>query len=107
MKKLILILPIFTVLSACVTSFDVTGKPNPVMVQTDKPTVIIDNRTILSQTTDQNSPIFVCKTKPFMETYQAEDTNRGKAILAVQKQCLAKNEEMFCKTQDIDCVVYQ
>lgn len=102
MKKLFIILPILTTLTACV-GLETQG--TPVVIQTKQPTVIIDNRTVAKA--DPNAPIYVCSTKPFMETYKAENVNRGKAILSVQKQCLANNDDMFCEIKDIECTEYK
>lgn len=97
MKKLLLVLPIFSLLTACVVT-DTTGKPVPIVIQTPSPkAVIIDGRI------KENAPIYVCKIKPFTKTYQSENTSRGKAKLEAQKQCQADVDAMFCEVKDIEC----
>lgn len=106
MKKLLLTLPFLAILTACVAPVvDSNGKTVPVLIQTPTPAVIIDAR----ETTkiDPNAPMYVCKLKPFIDTYQSENINRAKAKLAVQKQCLVDNDEMFCQEKDIECTKYQ
>lgn len=101
MKKLLLVLPMLSLLSACVIT-DPTGKPVPIVIQTPSPqAVIIDGRI------KENAPIYVCQIKPFIDTFKAENTSRGKAILDTQKQCLAKNDAMFCEVKDIECTEYK
>lgn len=106
MKKLLLTLPFLAILTACVAPVvDSNGKTVPVLIQTPTPAVIIDAR----ETTkiDPNAPMYVCKLKPFIDTYQSENINRAKAKLAVQKQCLVDNDEMFCQEKDIECTEYK
>lgn len=98
MKKLFLLAMIST-LTACVAPvIDSQGKP--VVIQAPTPAVIIDAR---PQKIDPNAPIHICKIKPFIDTYQSEHTNRAMAKLAVQKQCQADNDAMFCEVKDIEC----
>ncbi|WP_323841437.1 MULTISPECIES: hypothetical protein [unclassified Moraxella] len=101
MKKLLLVLPMLSLLSACVVT-DTTGKAVPIVIQTpSSQAVIIDGRI------KENAPIYVCQIKPFIDTFKAENTSRGKAILDTQKQCLAKNDAMFCEVKDIECTEYK
>ncbi len=102
MKKLLLVLPMLSLLSACVIT-DPTGKVVPIVIQTPSPQAVIIN----GQIKDPNAPIYVCQIKPFIDTFKAENTNRGKAILDTQKQCLAKNNAMFCEVKDIECTEYK
>lgn len=104
--KMNMILAVFfgVSLSACVAPVvDHQGKTVPVLIQT--PTVIIDARETTQM--DLNTPMYVCKLKPFIDTYQSEHIHRGQAKLAVQKQCLAKHHEMFCQEKDIQCTEYK
>lgn len=105
MKKYLLTLSALALsaLSAC-TVVDSTGKSVPVVIS-PQPAVIIDARTV--DVKDPNAPIYVCSITPFIDTFKAENTNRGRAILDVKKQCLAKNAEMFCTEENIKCQVYQ
>lgn len=106
MQRLLLTLPFIATLTACVAPVvESNGKTVPVLIQTPTPAVIIDAR----ETTkiDPQAPIYVCKLKPFINTYQSENINRGKAKLAVQKKCLADNDEMFCQEKDIECTEYK
>lgn len=108
MKNMKAILAIFLGMSLCACIapvVDSQGQTVPVVIQTSTPTVIIDAR----ETTriDPNAPMYVCKLKPFIDTYQSENIHRGQAKLAVQKQCLADNDEMFCQEKDIQCTQYQ
>ncbi|ULJ66739.1 hypothetical protein [Wielerella bovis] len=81
-------------LTACM----VPVEPNSVVV----PLVIHENTA-----KQANTPVYVCTIKPFMDTYRSENINRGKAKLAVQKQCLEKHNAMFCEEKDIVCKVYE
>ncbi|WP_066803019.1 hypothetical protein [Moraxella oblonga] len=51
--------------------------------------------------------IHVCKITPFTDTYQAENTSRGRAFLDVKKQCTANLHEMFCADEKITCTEYK
>lgn len=107
MNKLLFSFPILAILAACVAPITNTdGKPIPIVIQTPTPVinpVIID----ISQKNTYNNTIFVCKIKPFTQTFQSEHENRGKAKLNAQKQCLVKNHEMFCQEKDIECKEYK
>lgn len=106
MKKSFLLLPIILSLTACVAPIvDNNGKAVPVAIQTPAPALVIDARPVSK--IDPNAPMYVCKIKPFIDTYQSENINRGKAKLVVQKQCLADNDEMFCQEKDIQCTEYK
>lgn len=50
--------------------------------------------------------VYSCQIKAFTSQYTAEDTNRGKALLKVKKQCLNQHHEMFCKDEYITCKEY-
>lgn len=93
MKKFLVILSLLSTtftLSACVISTD-----TPVTIVT--PTI--------SQTTPTS--VHVCKISAFTETYQAENTSRGKAFLEAKKQCLANFDEMFCRDEEVKCTEYK
>lgn len=98
MKKLFLSLPIFASLTACVAPID--SKAVPIIIQTPAPTVIIDTRS-------SNSAMHVCRLTAFTDTFVSENANRGLAKLNVQKQCLSKRDEMFCREKDIQCTEYK
>lgn len=51
--------------------------------------------------------VHVCQITPFTQTYQAENTSRGKAFLDVKKQCVANSHEMFCADEKITCTEYK
>ncbi|WP_323842798.1 hypothetical protein [Moraxella sp. Pampa] len=106
MKKLLLVLPMLSLLSACVIT-DPTGKPVPIVIQTPSPQAVIIDGRIKDSRIKENAPIYVCQIKPFIDTFKAENTSRGKAILDTQKQCLAKNDAMFCEVKDIECTEYK
>lgn len=102
MKKLIAVAAVLS-LSACVAPIDNTGAvvvPVPVGV----PIIITDTD---KTDKEKNDSVHVCKIKAFTKTYTAENTNRGKAQLAAKKQCLANNNEMFCRDADIECTEYK
>lgn len=75
-------------LSACVVA-ETTTIPVPVVVD-----VVPDT-------------VHVCKITPFTDTYQAENTSRGRAFLDVKKQCTANLHEMFCADEKITCTEYK
>ncbi|MFD0966134.1 hypothetical protein ACFQ02_04605 [Seminibacterium arietis] len=73
--------------------------PNP-QLGTVVPVIVHNDGTLL------NTPIFVCRIKPFTREYRSEHPSRGLAKLDVQKQCLANHNEMFCQEKDIICKPY-
>ncbi|XXQ67637.1 hypothetical protein ACKLNO_08385 [Neisseriaceae bacterium B1] len=96
-------------LSACVVpvSGSHTGQER-VIVGMDKETAHPILVTLVEhQTENPNTAIHVCTLKPFTEEYRSESNHRGKAKLAVQKQCLAKVSTMFCQEKDIVCTTYE
>lgn len=79
-----------TSLSACLTVEDTSiNVPVPVVIST------------------QSNAVHVCKISAFTETYQAENTSRGKAFLEAKKQCLANFDEMFCRDEEVKCTEYK
>ncbi|UXZ04924.1 hypothetical protein [Moraxella nasicaprae] len=104
MQRLLLTLPMFALLSACVAPVDSTGKAVPVVIN-PAPAVIIDNRTV--NKADPTAPIHQCKLKAFTTTFTSENVSRGKAKLDVQKQCQGKFNAMFCEEKDIECTEYK
>lgn len=105
MKKFIFLLPALSLLTACVAPVvDNNGQAVPIVVQTS-PAIIIDGRT--AQKTNSNTPVYACQMRVFMDTFKSENTNRGQAVLDTQKQCLAKNNAMFCEVKDIQCAEYK
>lgn len=106
MKKLLCILPLFATLSGCIIPMNNTdGQTAPIIIQT--PTPIINPVIIELQENPQNHQFFVCKIKPFTQTFQSEHKNRGQAKLNVQKQCLNQHHEMFCREKNIECTEYK
>lgn len=108
--RLGLVAVVFAMLSACVavpdgnTNGGVITVPAPIIIGQHPDIIILDKQ---GKDKDKNNAIYLCKLKAFTSTYQAEDTNRGKAMLSVKKQCLANNHEMFCQDQDITCKEYK
>lgn len=109
--RLGLVTALVATLTACVTPVavpDNTGSdaiitvPAPIIIGKQPDIIIIDK-----QGKPQENSVHVCTLSAFTSTYKAEDINRGKAMLNVKKQCLAKNHEMFCKDQDIKCKEYK
>lgn len=104
-------------LAGCVPLVDGEGRavpiviqPAPVVVQNPNPNPVIIGQPILLGTPQRavDDTIHVCTLKPFMDTFRAENTNRGRAMLEVQKQCAARyNGEMFCAKKDIKCSEYK
>lgn len=103
-------------LVGCVPLVDGEGRavpiviqPAPVVVQNPNPNpVIIGQPILLGTAKNTDDTIHVCTLKPFMDTFRAEHTNRGRAMLEVQKQCAARyNGEMFCAKKDIKCSEYK
>lgn len=76
--------------------------PAPIIIGKQPDVIVIEK-----QNKAQENSVHVCTISAFTSTYKAEDTNRGKAMLAVKKQCLANNHEMFCQDQDIKCKEYK
>lgn len=105
MNKLLLIFPLISLLSACLHVTDHQGKAVPIVIETAQPAIIVDVREQVN--ISPNTPVYVCTLKPFIDTYRSEHIHRGTAKLAVQKQCLAKNNEMFCQEKDIQCSEYK
>lgn len=54
-----------------------------------------------------NYPMYSCSLKAFTDTYRAQSSSRGKAILDVSQQCRAKHDDMFCQEKQVQCQTYQ
>lgn len=54
-----------------------------------------------------NRAVYVCRLNAFTDTFRAEDSNRGRARLAVAKQCRQKFDAMFCKEEQTVCETYR
>lgn len=107
MNRLIALLGLSTALTACVVIPEGTSTPSPktptTTTQVNVPVIIapqVDNK-------PKENTMHVCTLSAFTETYRAEDVNRGKAKLAVKKQCVDEFDEMFCQDKDIRCTEYQ
>lgn len=104
MNRLIALLGLSMVLTACVVIPEGTSTPSPkTPTQVNVPVIIapqVDNK-------PKENTMHVCTLSAFTETYRAEDVNRGKAKLAVKKQCVAEFDEMFCPDKDIRCTEYK
>lgn len=108
------LLTTLTLLTSCtipistdnVGEIGVITQPVPVAVPIiiDINTRSTDNKKDTTEKKDKS--VYMCKLNAFTSTYQAEDTNRGKARLNVKKQCLNQFNEMFCRDKDITCVEY-
>ena len=119
MKKLAVgAIGISLALSACTTLVDEQGRSAPIVIQPTTPEVVYQPAPVVIQSptpiiigvphpkkTEQS--VHVCTLQPFIDTFRSENVNRGQAMLDVQKQCLAKNGEMFCKKEEIQCTEYK
>lgn len=103
-----LIAAVVATLSACVALPDggnhtgVITVPAPIIIGQQPDIIVLEK-----QDKPQNNAVYLCKLQAFTSTYQAEDSNRGKAKLSVKKQCLANNHEMHCSDQKITCTEYK
>ncbi|MGF6148388.1 Uncharacterised protein [Kingella potus] len=59
-----------------------------------------------TKNSDADKPVYVCRLTAFTTTFRAEGQSRGKARLAVKKQCLKENNELFCGDEKISCTEY-